>query len=454
MPHQVMLTVMAEVGHGQFGPLQDLLERIPDHVDRWDVIAFESMHGLHFARFILFDATEDLDHQAVPAQLALLTDVDAPLAGHLDELSTVCGEGIDQVFSHCVGYPAPGDRTPATRRAFLDAHQVKTAAAHINRRGRSVEQIRDEESLRCEINDFLDSTQLSVTPAEAKREVVDFVRGRQDLAWALRPPKPPALTWRIKEAVHLYFWALVVLLGAVLFFPLTVLGLLLFVVALRYHEKRDKPDTRPAPADVMQKYRADEDYWVQNQIVAVGFLKPGPFRRLSTTAILSITDFATRHIYNRGTLSGLNTIHFARWVRMNGKRGLFFSSNYDGSLESYMDDFIDKAAWGLNAIFSNGDGFPRTRFMFCGGITDEKAYKRLLPTRQAPSNVWYSAYPHLTTKNIANNEAIRLGLSQRMDDAQTRRWLRRFGCGNELPESNWMAKLFDRIPWDRLCHSS
>ena len=31
-----------------------------------------------------------------------------------------------------------------------------------------------------------------------------------------------------------------------------------------------------------------------------------------------------------------------------------FLSTYDGSLESYMDDFIDKVAWGLNAIFSNG----------------------------------------------------------------------------------------------------
>ena len=71
---------------------------------------------------------------------------------------------------------------------------------------------------------------------------------------------------------------------------------------------------------------------------------------------------------------------------------MFFSSNYDGSLESYMNDFIDKAAWGLNAIFSNGDGFPRTSFLFCGGITDEQAYKRFLPTRQVPSRVWYSAY--------------------------------------------------------------
>jgi hypothetical protein len=238
----------------------------------------------------------------------------------------------------------------------------------------------------------------------------------------------------------------------VLFLPLVVLGLALFVVLLRYHEKRDIPDTRAANADVARAFRDDEDYWVHNQIVAVGFLKKGWFRRLSTTAILFLTDYATRHIYNRGTLSGLNTIHFARWVRMNDNRGLFFSSNYDGSLESYMNDFIDKAAWGLNAIFSNGDGFPRTRFLFCGGITDEKAYKRLLPTRQAPSNAWYSAYPHLTTKNIANNEAIRRGLSDKMNDAQTRSWLRRFGCGNELPESNWIARRLDRIPWDKLCH--
>ena len=96
-----------------------------------------------------------------------------------------------------------------------------------------------------------------------------------------------------------------------------------------------------------------------------------------------MTDYAVRHIYNRGSLSGLSSIHFARWVSLDGRRRLFFTSNYDGSLESYMDDFIDKAAWGLNAIFSSGDGFPRTCFLFCGGITDEKAYKRFLPTRQA-----------------------------------------------------------------------
>jgi hypothetical protein len=133
---------------------------------------------------------------------------------------------------------------------------------------------------------------------------------------------------------------------------------------------------------------------------------------------------------------------------------LFFSSNYDGSLESYMDDFIDKAAWGLNAIFSSGDGFPRTCFLFCGGITDEKAYKRFLPTRQVQTPVWYSAYPYLTTKNIANNAAIRAGLSGDLNEDETRTWLRRFGVGNQLPESGVIARLLDGIRWDRLCRCS
>ena len=223
------------------------------------------------------------------------------------------------------------------------------------------------------------------------------------------------------------------------------------ILLLRAHERRDIPDTSAAPAETVRRLRADEDYWVQNQVTAAGLFKPGWFRFLLAIAILRLTDYAVRHIYNRGSLSGLSSIHFARWVSLDGRRRLFFSSNYDGSLESYMDDFIDKAAWGLNAIFSSGDGFPRTCFLFCGGITDEKAYKRFLPTRQVQTSVWYSAYPQLTTKNIANNAAIRRGLSGHMSADETRTWLRRFGAGNQLPESGLIARLLDRIRWDRLC---
>jgi hypothetical protein len=448
MPHQAALTVIARIRDGQVAPLKRMLGSIREHNGSWDLVPFAKLARVHFARFMVFDAAHDLEGAPLPPQLVLLTNVDAPLSDHLKELATVCADGLDAVYAHCEDYPDPAGRSPATRVRFLEQHSCRSDAVHVNRRGRSVEQIRQEESLRREIDKFLDASNVDgLALATLKERITAFVRGRSDLAWALRPPEPPALSWRIKEQVNKYFSLLVVLLLS----PLILLGLPLFLYLLRRHEKRDVPDTSSASAESIRAFRDDEDFWPHNQVAAVGLFKPGLFRKFVARVILGMADFATRHIYNRGILSGLNTIHFARWVTFDDGRRLFFSSNYDGSLESYMNDFIDKAAWGLNAIFSNGDGFPRTEFLFCGGITDEKAYKRFLPTRQAQSNVWYSAYPHLTTKNIANNEAIRRGLSERMDDEQTREWLRRFGSGNRLPESGWVARWLDSLPWERIC---
>jgi hypothetical protein len=448
MPHQETLTVIAEIRAGQVAPLKQLLGNIRRYNGDWSVVPFAALPGVHFANFAVFDAARDLDGNPIPAQLALLTHVDAPLDGHLDALASRGGDGLDAVFSHCRGYPAAADRSPPARRRFLEERACQPVAVHINRRGRTVEQIRQEELLRRELDCFLDSTDFGgQSPPQIKRRIVEFVRGRGDLDWALRPPPPPALGWRIKEWMHRVFGILL----AVVLAPLILLGLPLFVLLLRYHERRDRPADATAAPQALRAFRDDEDFWAHNQIIATGLFKPGLFRKLTGRLILAMTDYATRHIYNCGTLSGLNTIHFARWVKFDAGRRLFFASNYDGSLESYMNDFIDKAAWGLNAIFSNGDGFPTTSCLFCQGITNEKAYKRFLPTRQVESNVWYSAYPQLTTKNIANNEAIRRGLAEDMDDGQTRLWLKRFGSGHQLPESGWVARLLDGLHWDRIC---
>jgi hypothetical protein len=448
MPHQEALTVIAKIRDGQVAPLQKLLGNIRDGRDPSGIVPFAKLPRVHFARFMVFEATHDLEGNPLPPQVAFLTNVDAPLDAHFRELATVCGDGIDAVFAHCEGYPAAGARSPDARERFLRSHFFKSDAVHINRRGRSVAQIHQDEGLRRELDRFLDDNNFTgSTPATVKERITSFVRGRADLAWALQPPEPPALGWRVKEQLHKILSILLV----VVLSPLLLLGLPVFLFVLRRHEKRDVPDESAAEPAVIRAFRDDEDFWPQNQVVAAGLFKPGLFRKLLARTLLATADFATRHIYNRGILSGLNTIHFARWVTFDDGRRLFFTSNYDGSLEAYMNDFIDKAAWGLNAIFTSGDGFPPTAFLFCLGITNEKRYKRFLPTRQVPTNVWYSAYPQLTTKNIANNEAMRLGLSQSMSDAETRLWLKRFGCGNQLPESGWAARLLDGIQWDKVC---
>ena len=106
-------------------------------------------------------------------------------------------------------------------------------------------------------------------------------------------------------------------------------------------------------------------------------------------------------------------------------RCTLFMSNYDGSLESYMSDFIDMVAWGLNLVFSNGVGWPRTRWLVKGGADNELDFKNYLRNHQLPTQVWYTAYGNLTSLNIVNNSAIRDGLSGPMNRQQAEKWLRR-----------------------------
>jgi hypothetical protein len=89
-------------------------------------------------------------------------------------------------------------------------------------------------------------------------------------------------------------------------------------------------------------------------------------------------------------------------------------------MESYMDDFIDKVAWGLNLVFSNGVGYPKVRWLVFGGAKDELAFKDFLRVQQVPTHVWYSAYGDLTALNIAQNERIRAGLH---GDPDEREWV-------------------------------
>jgi hypothetical protein len=137
-----------------------------------------------------------------------------------------------------------------------------------------------------------------------------------------------------------------------------------------------------------------------------------------------VLDFSTRQIFTRGRLARVGTIHFARWVFMDNRRRLLFASNYDGSLDSYMDDFINKVAYGLNLVFSNGIGYPRTNFLLGRGAQDELTFKYYLRRHQVPTQVWYKAYPGLTAADLARNTQIREGLERReMTDAEARRWL-------------------------------
>ena len=245
----------------------------------------------------------------------------------------------------------------------------------MNTTGRTASQIKQEAKLRDAIEDFLDAGDWTGRdPADVRRAVREHVQGDPELAWALEPAERPGRLARLREKLHLLIPLLLLPL-----LPLLLLALPVFAIVLRVHERRDgtPPHVKQEQGRILE-LAALEDHLVHNPFMAVGHVKPGRFRLLTLSAVLFGLNFTTRHIFNRGNLSGVKTIHFARWVFLDGKRRMFFASNYDGSMESYMDDFIDKVAWGLNLVFSNGVGYPKVRWLIFGGAKDELAFKDFL----------------------------------------------------------------------------
>ena len=412
MPYQAALSIAVPVKKGARRALDAELLRAN--------VPFRDLPGVHFARILTLDPLDPND-AASPARLVLMSDVDAPLEGHRQELAEIAGPALDGLLQHCEGYPAAPDA--ASRLAFLRAHEVPTAASYVNTVGRGLEQVRLEDRLRTALEDELDRRghlPAETDPLALRADLQAFVEADEALRPALEPPAPPGLGFRFREAVNLVGVPLV----GLLFTPVIVVAAPFVLLALRWREHRDvveHPTLDPARIDAL---RGLEDRVAQNPFAAYGQLKAGRFRRALATGVLAGTSYAARHIFNNGNLAGVKTIHFARWMFLDDKRSLVFTSNYDGSLESYMDDFIDKVWWGLNAVFSNGLGYPRTRWLLFGGSLDERAFKDYLRAHQVGVHVWYSAYPELTARNLHRNAQIRAGLSGRMTAQEAAAWLR------------------------------
>jgi len=415
--------VRATVRRESVDELRKVLERMGGREAGAPILPFAQLAGVHFARLLLLEDSTDLDEEPIPASLVWMSDIDAPLERHLDQLVDIGGPGLDATFGLCDGYPA--DPTAETRRAYLLERYVESAANYVNTVGRTVDQIHREAELREAIEDFLDRRRvhdgLPADPVELRSEIQRFVRSEACLAWATRRAPRPGLRWRLGELGHVLGTTVVLALVA----PLALALLPIYAIVLRLHERADRsPHVHPTP-EHEQRLAAIEDHVTQNQFSAIGYVKPGRFRRLTTQAVLWLTDIAARHVFSRASLAGIVTIHFAHWTVLDDWRRIVFTSNYDGSHESYMDDFIDKVAFGLNASFSNGVGYPKTRFLLFEGARHEQEFKDWQRFHQIPTQVWYSAYEKLTALNVENNALIRSGLFGTLATADTEAWLRR-----------------------------
>lgn len=240
------------------------------------------------------------------------------------------------------------------------------------------------------------------------------------LAVAIVTPLSTLLTGRplgeaLRGAAVWLAWGLVAV-------PVVVAGLVLW---LRYLERRDSSqDAPPVDPRMLREMARREDWIPQNHMGSVVLVKPGVLRTILLRAGHLGLGLLLRVKARDGYLGSMRTIHFAHWALVNNNSRLMFFSNFDQTWESYLDDFIEKAHAGLTLAWSNGIGFPPTRFLVKDGASHGRQFKEWARHSMTVSRFWYSAYKHLTAEQIERNYRIALGLRKpRLTDKEAAQWI-------------------------------
>lgn len=224
-----------------------------------------------------------------------------------------------------------------------------------------------------------------------------------------------------------------VVLGVVELVLVAALAVLSTWLMLRSKEKTDAVSAEQVDLGRYEKFAGRENAEVagqpvmQNHLTGLSVMKPGLLRRMLLRIVFAVVAIAAKYVFRPGYLADINSIHFARWVKVPGTDRLLFFSNYGGSWESYLEDFITKAHFGLTGVWSNTLGFPRAKNLFFDGATDGDRFKRWARRQQIPTLFWYNAYPDLNTRRIRVNSAVRQGLATVDSDSAAREWLSLFG---------------------------
>ncbi len=413
-----ILTFVGEIVPSQRPALEQVLKELTDLARKPPYKPFSDLPTLHFASVVPFDT------EGFPSILVLECNFDGKLDAFLGQLIAVAESWLRRMFACCRDFPAAADT--AALAGYLRAHVVKPAAYHIGNVGRSVERIRGEEKLCVGLNEKIDrhmATSGRPTSSDAAYQLIDRERRADgDFGWVDQPHRRQTLWERVWPRAKLVLVGIV----AVLLLALIAVALAIVLVVLRRHERRDVP-MDPATLDPKRVARlaAQEDHRVQNHLASLTVVKPSWFRRTVLRVVLWAANLRAR-TSTKGTLNGIPSIHYAHWALIDRGRRLLFLSNFDGSWESYLDDFIDKASPGLTAIWSNTHGFPRTTFLARGGARDGVSFKAFARQSQEPAAVWYAAYADLTVQQIDSHSVRREGLAKPPSGSTLAGWLRRW----------------------------
>jgi hypothetical protein len=399
---QSALTLIARIKDNGLEPLRQVLR------DREPALrqALGGVGTVHYARWVIIEPGA-----GYTAALAFESNCDGDPDAHVADLVRALGPLLDDIYAHCEGY------TPDARPSYLSRIRCPEAAFYQGSPGRTVQTIARERALRerlvraVEARDWAGMSARQIHAAVRREVLAD-----PDFAWAGERLATPGVNYLG-----------LVLLGIVLL-PVLPLFVLWAVYVQLVHERRDEPGTltpNAVPDALINENVCAEDYSCQNQFSQVMLMKPGRARLRTLNTFFFLTRLLIRFLFVKGKLMGIPTIHFARWVQLDGGERLLFFSNFDGSWTQYLGDFIDKSGWGLNAIFGNTRTFPRIWFFFFRGAYDEMHFLGWSRSTQIPTQVWYAASVDQSIKNVNDNTLTRNDLGRELGERRAQQFLAR-----------------------------
>jgi hypothetical protein len=340
--------------------------------------------------------------------LLFTSNYDGELYAHLNELIEHGGRALDLIFGSCIGYP-PNRTTDLIQfrrdfKTFIQANKVENEAVYVGYPDETVGHVRRYIAVRKQLQSFFDLDDVQRFAANRLEPLLQTL--------PVRPSVDPAIQ-RFKDGVRFAGKVIVIILN---FFVQLIYTVLLRPIRRLLLRREPALDLVLIPDQIRPGVEAIEDAVTQNQITVISRIKPGLGPQLRIKFVLLLIKLAAKHYFRLGSLGGITSIHFARWAILDRGRYLFFESNYDGSWESYIGEFVDKAASGMDLIWWTTPDYPEK------GAYDLDAFKSIIRRNQLKTQVFYSAYPDSTVRNILNDREI----SRDLDQTQVRDWLKRF----------------------------
>ena len=401
------LTVLADIRHGQEEHIGRLLDKINRNPARNGLIDFPLIASIHFAAWVILPPYPNTGFR-----LLLETNYDGDLESHLNEFIEHGARALDEIYAHCNGYPAGGARDRERVKRFLKAHSIKSSAFYVGMPGRSVGDIRNAQAVAREAGEYFDRRAAASAPGgtDPGFDRLDAAQIDAELAHHFRESRRhgknvvrPMRSAVNRHKLRMFFWFHIALLAiaAALLWPLLLIAAIAIPLTARILEWREEREDLPDPGRHRATAQADSGQQpdTQNHMCTVTEVKPGLLRVLLLKGALAAANLASRWIFIFGKLGPVPTIHFARWVLIDGDRRLLFLSNYDGNWISYLGDFADQG-WGVSGIWSNTANFPRTRFLFCGGARDVNAFERNVREHLISARMFYRAYPAYASQTM------------------------------------------------------